>query len=175
MNKIAIIEDDIDICNMIAKFLENNKYIVHYALNGAEGIELCKSLVPDLIILDIMLPKLNGNDVLQRLRKFTNAPVIVVSAKTMVQTKIDLLKLGADDYITKPFMPKELIFRLNAVLRRCYKEDSPLIELRDCKIDLANAQVIWEDKILPLTAKEHDILLDCYRTKLRYSYWVSNR
>ena len=55
---------------MIAKFLENNKYIVHYALNGAEGIELCKSLVPDLIILDIMLPKLNGNDVLQRLRKF---------------------------------------------------------------------------------------------------------
>ena len=56
MNKIAIIEDDIDICNMIAKFLENNKYIVHYALNGAEGIELCKSLVPDLIILDIMLP-----------------------------------------------------------------------------------------------------------------------
>lgn len=60
MNKIAIIEDDIDICNMIAKFLENNKYIVHYALNGAEGIELCKSLVPDLIILDIMLPKLNG-------------------------------------------------------------------------------------------------------------------
>ena len=59
MNKIAIIEDDIDICNMIAKFLENNKYIVHYALNGAEGIELCKSLVPDLIILDIMLPKLN--------------------------------------------------------------------------------------------------------------------
>lgn len=103
MNKIAIIEDDIDICNMIAKFLENNKYIVHYALNGAEGIELCKSLVPDLIILDIMLPKLNGNDVLQRLRKFTNAPVIVVSAKTMVQTKIDLLKLGADDYMTKPF------------------------------------------------------------------------
>ena len=63
MNKIAIIEDDIDICNMIAKFLENNKYIVHYALNGAEGIELCKSLVPDLIILDIMLPRLNGNDV----------------------------------------------------------------------------------------------------------------
>ena len=107
MNKIAIIEDDIDICNMIAKFLENNKYIVHYALNGAEGIELCKSLVPDLIILDIMLPRLNGNDVLQRLRKFTNAPVIVVSAKTMVQTKIDLLKLGDDDYMTKPFdLPK---------------------------------------------------------------------
>ena len=118
MNKIAIIEDDIDICNMIAKFLENNKYIVHYALNGAEGIELCKSLVPDLIILDIMLPKLNGNDVLQRLRKFTNAPVIVVSAKTMVQTKIDLLKLGADDYMTKPFDLHELLARIEANLKR---------------------------------------------------------
>ena len=118
MNKIAIIEDDIDICNMIAKFLENNKYIVHYALNGAEGIELCKSLVPDLIILDIMFPKLNGNDVLQRLRKFTNAPVIVVSAKTMVQTKIDLLKLGADDYMTKPFDLHELLARIEANLKR---------------------------------------------------------
>ena len=109
MNKIAIIEDDIDICNTIAKFLENNKYIVRYALNGAERIELCKSLVPDLIILDIMLPKLNRNDVLQRLLIFTNAPVIVVSAKTMIQTKIDFLKLGADDYMTKPFDLYELL------------------------------------------------------------------
>ena len=90
MNKIIIIEDDIAICNMIKKFLENNKYSVQYALNGIEGIHLCKSFVPDLIILDIMLPGLNGDDVLQKLRKFTNAPVIVVSAKTMVQTKIEL-------------------------------------------------------------------------------------
>lgn len=81
MCKIVIIEDDIDICNMIKKFLENNKYSVQYALNGIEGINLCKSFVPDLIILDIMLPGLNGDDVLQKLRKFTNAPVIVVSAK----------------------------------------------------------------------------------------------
>ena len=102
MCKIVIIEDDIDICNMIKKFLENNKYSVQYALNGIEGINLCKSFVPDLIILDIMLPGLNGDDVLQKLRKFTNAPVIVVSAKTMVQTKIELLKIGADDYMTKP-------------------------------------------------------------------------
>ena len=73
MCKIVIIEDDIDICNMIKKFLENNKYSVQYALNGIEGINLCKSFVPDLIILDIMLPGLNGDDVLQKLRKFTNA------------------------------------------------------------------------------------------------------
>lgn len=118
MNKIIIIEDDIAICNMIKKFLENNKYSVQYALNGIEGIHLCKSFVPDLIILDIMLPGLNGDDVLQKLRKFTNAPVIVVSAKTMVQTKIELLKMGADDYMTKPFDLYELLARIEANLKR---------------------------------------------------------
>lgn len=102
MCKIVIIEDDIDICNMIKKFLENNKYSVQYALNGIEGINLCKSFVPDLIILDIMLPGLNGDDVLQKLRKFTNAPVIVVSAKTMVQTKIEYIEIikAKTDYLT---------------------------------------------------------------------------
>ena len=84
--------------------------------------------------------------------------MIFLTAKDDIQDKYSGFGLGADDYITKPFMPKELIFRLNAVLRRCYKEDSSLIELHDCKIDLANAQVIKNDEVLPLTAKEHDIL-----------------
>ena len=160
MNKIAIIEDDIDICNMIAKFLENNKYIVHYALNGAEGIELCKSLVPDLIILDIMLPKLNGNDVLQRLRKFTNAPVIVVSAKTMVQTKIDLLKLGADDYITKPFDLGEVIARIESNLRRYSISafQTSLFTYKDISLDENTKEVKIKDNLLDLTAKEYMIL-----------------
>ena len=131
MCKIVIIEDDIDICNMIKKFLENNKYSVQYALNGIEGINLCKSFVPDLIILDIMLPGLNGDDVLQKLRKFTNAPVIVVSAKTMVQTKIELLKIGADDYMTKPFDLYELLARIEANLKRTvdnpYQNNNTLI------------------------------------------------
>ena len=164
MNKIAIIEDDIDICNMIAKFLENNKYIVHYALNGAEGIELCKSLVPDLIILDIMLPKLNGNDVLQRLRKFTNAPVIVVSAKTMVQTKIDLLKLGADDYMTKPFSPSELVARVKAHLSRYERlinssqPENDIIEIRGIKIDKTARRVYVNGEEKAFTTKEFDLL-----------------
>ena len=164
MNKIAIIEDDIDICNMIAKFLENNKYIVHYALNGAEGIELCKSLVPDLIILDIMLPKLNGNDVLQRLRKFTNAPVIVVSAKTMVQTKIDLLKLGADDYMTKPFSPSELVARVKAHLSRYERlvnsaqPENDIIEIRGIRIDKTARRVFVNGEEKIFTTKEFDLL-----------------
>ena len=149
---------------MIAKFLENNKYIVHYALNGAEGIELCKSLVPDLIILDIMLPKLNGNDVLQRLRKFTNAPVIVVSAKTMVQTKIDLLKLGADDYMTKPFSPSELVARVKAHLSRYERlvnsaqPENDIIEIRGIRIDKTARRVFVNGEEKIFTTKEFDLL-----------------
>ena len=158
MNKIAIIEDDIDICNMIAKFLENNKYIVHYALNGAEGIELCKSLVPDLIILDIMLPKLNGNDVLQRLRKFTNAPVIVVSAKTMVQTKIDLLKLGADDYMTKPFDLHELLARIEANLKRTSNTSCQNDTLTYRDIEINNSLVYIKEVLVSFTSPELKIL-----------------
>lgn len=158
MNKIVIIEDDKDICNMLTKFLENNKYIVHYALNGIEGIELCKTIIPDLIILDIMLPKLNGDDVLQTLRKFTNAPVIVVSAKSMVQTKIDLLKLGADDYMTKPFDLYELLARIEANLKRTsnkpYQNDTLIYK----DIEINNSSVYINGVLVPFTSTELSIL-----------------
>ncbi len=164
MCKIVIIEDDIDICNMIKKFLENNKYSVQYALNGIEGINLCKSFVPDLIILDIMLPGLNGDDVLQKLRKFTNAPVIVVSAKTMVQTKIELLKIGADDYMTKPFSPSELVARVKAHMERynrligsnVHKND--IVEIRGIKIDKTARRVWVNGEETTFTSKEYDLL-----------------
>ena len=140
---------------MMQEVLTKEGYAVSRAYSGTEAVHFLSQHKPDLILLDLMLPGLSGEQVLAKIQ---GIPVIVVSAKLDVDDKVNVLLGGAVDYITKPFMPKELIFRLNAVLRRCYKEDSPLIELRDCKIDLANAQVIWEDKILPLTAKEHDIL-----------------
>ena len=103
---------------MITKFLTNQKYEVCSAPNGREGIELCQRMLPDLIILDLMLPVLSGDHVLRQLRSFTNIPVIVVSAKTMVQSKIDLLRMGADDYMTKPFNLYELLARIEANLKR---------------------------------------------------------
>lgn len=158
MNKIAIIEDDIDICKMIAKFLEKNNYIVQYVLNGAEGIDLCKSFMPDLILLDIMLPELSGDDVLQRLRRFTNVPVIVVSAKTMIQTKIDLLKLGADDYMTKPFDLYELLARIEANLKRTahnqYQNDTLVYK----DIEINNSMVYIKGMLVPFTSTELSIL-----------------
>lgn len=172
MCKIVIIEDDIDICNMIKKFLENNKYSVQYALNGIEGINLCKSFVPDLVILDIMLPGLNGDDVLQKLRKFTNAPVIVVSAKTMVQTKIELLKIGADDYMTKPFDLYELLARIEANLKRTvdnpYQNNNTLI-YKNIKIN--NSLVYINGVLVPFTSTELSIL----ELLLQYPKYFQNK
>ena len=127
--KVLIVDDEESLRSMLITILEDENFFNIITADCVKSaLEICQQEKPDIAILDVMLPDGNG------------------------------FGLGADDYITKPFMPKELVFRLNAVLRRCYKEDSPLIELHDCKIDLANAQVIWKDKILPLTAKEHDIL-----------------
>lgn len=158
MNKIAIIEDDIDICKMIAKFLEKNNYIVQYVLNGTEGINLCNSFMPDLILLDIMLPELSGTDILQRLRRFTNAPVIVVSAKTMIQTKIDLLKLGADDYMTKPFDLYELLARIEANLKRTANNQYPNDILVYKDIEINNSMVYIKGTLVPFTSTELSIL-----------------
>lgn len=156
--KILIVDDEECLRSMLITILEDENFLNIITADCVKtALEICQQEKPDIAILDVMLPDGNGFELMETLRSFTNIPVIFLTAKDDIQDKYSGFGLGADDYITKPFMPKELIFRLNAVLRRCYKEDSPLIELRDCKIDLANAQVIWEDKILPLTAKEHDI------------------
>lgn len=157
--KILIVDDEECLRSMLITILEDENFLNIITADCVKtALEICQQEKPDIAILDVMLPDGNGFELMETLRSFTNIPVIFLTAKDDIQDKYSGFGLGADDYITKPIMPKELIFRLNAVLRRCYKEDSPLIELRDCKIDLANAQVIWEDKILPLTAKEHDIL-----------------
>lgn len=157
--KILIVDDEECLRSMLITILEDENFLNIITADCVKiALEICQQEKPDIAILDVMLPDGNGFELMETLRSFTNIPVIFLTAKDDIQDKYSGFGLGADDYIIKPFMPKELIFRLNAVLRRCYKEDSPLIELHDCKIDLANAQVIWEDKILPLTAKEHDIL-----------------
>lgn len=158
MIKIAIIEDDLDICNLVVRFLESHNYTVQYALNGAEGMNLCKSFAPDLILLDIMLPELSGDVVLKRLRKFTNVPIIIVSAKTMVQTKIDLLKIGADDYMTKPFDLYELLARIEANLKRALPIQCQNDDLRYKDIEISNSLVYIRGTEVPFTSTELKIL-----------------
>jgi len=160
LKKITIIEDDADIRSMITKFLIRQKYEVCSAPNGKEGIELCQRILPDLIILDLMLPVLSGDLVLRQLRLFTNIPVIVVSAKTMVQSKIDLLRMGADDYMTKPFNLYELLARIEANLKRSapvsQKED---IHLRYKDIEIENCTVYIKGAVVQFTSTESAILI----------------
>ena len=160
LKKIIIIEDDTDICNMITKFLSDHNYEVCSATNGKEGLDLCQNFLPDLIILDLMLPVLSGDNVIKQIRTFTDIPVIVVSAKTMVQSKIDLLRLGADDYMTKPFNLFELLARIEANLKRSVsasqKED---IHLRYKDIEIENCTVYIKGTTVQFTSTELAILV----------------
>lgn len=104
MNNVLIIEDDKEICVMIKDHLEKYNYQVFFTLTGANAIERIKELSPDLIILDLMLPFISGDELIRNIRKFSDVPVIVVSAKSLTFNKVELLRLGADDYLTKPLV-----------------------------------------------------------------------
>lgn len=128
------------------------------AMTVKEAILTAKEETPDLIVLDVMLPDGDGFSLMQHFRTFTNVPIIFLTAKDEAADKLSGLGLGADDYISKPFMPQELLLRIYAVLRRTYKEDSPLLVLDGCTIDFSRAEVHKGSEIISLTAKEHTLL-----------------
>ena len=160
MQKIFIIEDSKDINIMLAQMLEDEGYEVKSAFTGLEAMTELKKEKYDLILLDIMLPYISGDQILKELRAFSEVPVIVISAKDMVGTKIDLLKLGADDYITKPFDLGEVSARISSNLRRFYKNNEiyNVIKYKDIVINTNTKQVIANGVELDLTAKEYLII-----------------
>lgn len=137
MEKILIIEDDLTVLNFEQKELEHEGYSTITATDGRNGLELFESENPDLIILDIMLPELNGIEVLRRIRKNSQVPVILVTAKGEVYDKVNGLMTGADDYISKPFAIEELFARICAVLRRTSSTSakSTILKNRDIELD----------------------------------------
>lgn len=163
--KILIIEDDINIVELIKFNLEANNYIVDIAHQGEEGLVKIYDFMPDLILLDIMIPKLDGLSVLTRLRsdeRVKNIPVILLTAKTSEIDKIVGFEMGADDYITKPFSINEFLSRVKAHLRRSDREVnkfySKIIEYRNLVIDLEKYEVVKDGKIIPLSLKEFEVL-----------------
>ena len=123
MNKIKVllIEDDRSISNFITATMDREGYKIMHALNGREGLSLSTSFCPNVILLDLGLPDMDGLDVLQKLRSWSDVPVIIISARTKEQEKVSALDLGADDYITKPYNPTILLLRISAVLKRSAK------------------------------------------------------
>ena len=159
MNNVLIIEDDKEICVMIKDHLEKYNYQVFFTLTGANAIERIKELSPDLIILDLMLPFISGDELIRTIRKFSNVPVIVVSAKSLTFNKVELFRLGADDYLTKPFDLDELLARIERNLLRSQKCTPNLcLKFGELSIDTASKIVTVADEIIVLTAKEYQLL-----------------
>lgn len=163
--KILIIEDDVNIVELIRFNLEANNYIVDVAYHGKEGLSKIFEFMPDLILLDIMLPELDGHGVLNQLRndnKIKNIPVIIVTAKTSELDKIVGFEIGADDYMTKPFSVNELLSRVKAHLRRSDREADKLtnkvIEYKNLIIDLEKYEVFKDGEIILLSLKEFELL-----------------
>lgn len=159
---ILVIEDDKEINHLLCDILEQNNFRTTSAHNGNDGLELTKTNTYDLILLDLMLPYKSGDNILKELRSFSQVPVVVISAKDLTQTKIELLKLGADDYITKPFDLDEVLARVESVLRRCISKaesnDSHTLTYRNIELNSENKSVEIDGSRLMLTAKEYKIL-----------------
>jgi DNA-binding response OmpR family regulator len=163
-NRILIIEDEIQIARVLRIELEYEGYIVTEEHNGRDGLRAALETSIDLILLDVMLPELNGIEVLRRLRKADNqTPVILLTARNMTLDKVTGLDQGANDYITKPYEIEELLARVRACIRdssnREVKEENAIISLKDLQINTNTREVSRSGKLITLTPKEYDLLL----------------
>jgi len=170
--KILIVDDEPEIRMMIEKFLRKEGFFrVYTAGNCASALSICRKDKPDIAILDIMLPDGDGFSLLSSIRQFSNMPILYLSACGEDEDRLLGLGLGADDYIVKPFLPRELLLRLIAILRRVYSfplaENKTVFQLGDQTIDLDSAIVRNIQEEVHLTAKEHAILVKLFENQGR--------
>lgn len=158
MSRLLIIEDDVNINEMLQEAFGKKGYEVVSAYSGTEGILRIEKETYQMVILDLMLPGMDGQQVLKNIREKSNVPVIVLSAKDELDTKVDLLMSGASDYMTNPFELKELEARVLVQLRNAAGKNEVFLEYRDLRIDREGKKVILCGKPLSLTAQEYRIL-----------------
>jgi DNA-binding response OmpR family regulator len=157
---ILVVDDEKNIVQLARLYLNKEGYRVEAAYDGAQALEKAKSVRPDLVVLDIMMPELDGLAVCRELRKSTNVPIIILTARGDDVDRIVGLELGADDYVTKPFNPRELVARVKAVLRRATQEAprQPVLEAQGLRVDLDSREVTIDGDQVTLRAKEFDLL-----------------
>lgn len=162
--KILIVDDEVGLLEMVTSILEQDGFKeIKTAGTVSEALSVCKAWNPEIAVLDVMLPDGNGFSLFEQMRAFTEIPVLFLTARGEDEDKLKGLGLGADDYMTKPFLPKELLLRIGIILKRYYKGETPVVQLSGSQIDFDRAEVIKGGEHLPLTAKEHDILGALYR------------
>jgi DNA-binding response OmpR family regulator len=159
--KILIAEDKKEIANLVKMFLQKDGYEVVWAKDGQEAFDYLLEQPVDLCIFDIMMPKIDGFTLIQKVRDFSNVPILVLTAKDLEPDKILGLDLGADDYITKPFSSLELVSRVNAQMRRTYKfsQANGIVKYGNLLIDKEKCQVLKHGESCNLTAMEYKLLL----------------
>lgn len=170
--KILVVDDETNIVDVIKSYLENSGYEVLVAYNGAKAIEVFEKENPSLIILDLMLPDIYGQDVCKTIRKRSNTPIIMLTAKVEEEEILKGLDIGADDYMTKPFSPRELVARVGAILRRVEGERIPLSGIMHFNdghivIDTLKQEVKLLDTVVNLTPIEYKILLTLAKYPLK--------
>jgi len=158
---VLVVDDDIRMLRMMKRILELESFQVLIANNGDSALKSFDKETPDLVLLDIMMPDMDGYAVCQRLREFSQVPIIMVTAKGDDKEKVEGLDIGADDYITKPFSASELAARVRAVLRRIGNNEKPheaIFHYRDLVLDFASRRVTVNNKELKLTSTEYKLL-----------------
>ena len=174
-NKILVADDEKEIRDLLEIYLLNEGYKVVKAKDGQEALDIIENEDVDLLVLDIMMPKVNGIEVCKKVRQNKNMPILMLSAKSEDMDKIQGLMTGADDYMTKPFNPLEFTVRVKALLRRSYylnnnnsSEESDLINVGSLTIDKTRHRVVADGEEISLTAREFDILYLMASIKVEY-------
>ena len=164
--KVLIVEDNIELNNTLKEILELNGYLVDTVFDGEQAIEYLNLYDYDLVILDIMLPKIDGYQVCRIIReKGNNIPILMLTAKDTTQDKVKGLDLGADDYLVKPFEIEELLARVRALIRRVSAEKSNIVKIGDITVDLEKREVYRDGKSLIITPKLFCILEQLIRNR----------
>lgn len=161
--RIMVVDDEIELAELIKDYLEEEQYEVVISTDGKQSLDLFRRVQPQLVILDIMLPGLNGMEVCQIIRSESNVPIIMLSAKKAETDKILGLGFGADDYVVKPFSPSEVVARVKAQLRRSQQlsipnEKSDILRYNDLEINLKAYEVKLKNEPVELSAKEFEVL-----------------
>ena len=164
MSKILVVDDELNICELLKLYLENEGYTVFTANDGQAAVTAFQQKAPDLVLLDIMLPKMDGWQVCREIRKTSSTPIIMLTAKGETFDKVLGLELGADDYMVKPFDTKEVVARIKAVLRRCTtttaqtESTEGVIEFDNLRLDMNSYELRVKGKVVEAPPKELELL-----------------
>lgn len=160
MIKVLIVDDNEQITSILAEYAKKEGYVPDIATDGEEALQKFETEKPDILLLDVMMPKVDGFSVCRQIRKISNVPIIMITARGEDFEKIMGLEIGADDYIVKPFSPAEVMARIKAIMRRIkgYEQEQQLFIYDNLKINLDDYTAFVDDKALPLTKKEIEIL-----------------